>query len=205
MRRAPTGCLTAGGSGPTNEFVVATEPKRQSERLHLARVSAKGAVYFVTFVTAQRAPWLGSPKAAEAVLGAIRNWHQEGDGAVLAVTVMPDHLHVLFTLGDRLDVGRCVSRWKTAGRRASGYAGEWQRDFWERRVRDDESPEDYARYILLNPYRAGLAGRGQAWPWWWAPDAEQFRFLALLGSQGEPPEEWIDWPEERFAGLATGE
>jgi putative transposase len=184
---------------------MAAEPKRQTERLHLGRVSAKGAVYFVTFVTANRTPWLAMAAAADAVLGAINAWHEEGDGAVLAVTVMPDHVHVLFALGEGLDVGRCVSRWKTVGRRVSGYAGEWQRDFWERRVRGDESQEDYALYILLNPYRAGLAKRGEAWPWWWAPTPERFRFSAMLGPRGEPPDEWIEWPEERFAELKTGE
>jgi REP element-mobilizing transposase RayT len=184
---------------------MATEPRRQTERLHFGRVSAKGAVYFVTFVTANRTPWLATAAPATAVLGAIRAWHEEGDGAVLAATVMPNHVHVLCVLGDRLDVGRCVSRWKTVGRRESGYAGEWQRDFWERRVRDDESSEDYALYILLNPYRAGLAKRGEAWPWWWAPTPERFMFSTMLGPRGEPPEEWIDWPADKFAELATGE
>ncbi len=184
---------------------MANEMRRHTERLHLGRVSARGAVYFVTFVTAKRVPWLGAAAAANAVLGAIRAWHEEGDGAVLAVTVMPDHVHVLFELGERLDVGRCVSRWKTVGLRQSGYVGEWQRDFWERRVRDDESQEDYALYILLNPYRAELAKRGEPWAGWWMPRPERFLFSAMLGPHGEPPEEWIEWPEERFAGLATGE
>ena len=184
---------------------MATDPRRQTERLHLGRVSAKGAVYFVTFVAANRTPWLATTAAASAVLGAIKTWHEEGDGAVLAATVMPDHVHVLLELGDRLDVGRCVSRWKTVARRNSGYAGEWQRDFWERRVRADESEEDYALYLLLNPYRAGLARRGEAWAGWWMPWPERFRFSAMLGPRGEPPDEWIEWPEARFAGLKTGE
>lgn len=184
---------------------MANERTRRTERLHLGRVSAKGAVYFVTFVTAKRGPWLRESVAAQAVLGAIRAWHDEGDGAVLAATVMPDHVHVLFELGVRLDVGRCVSRWKTVGRQGSGYAGEWQRDFWERRVRDDEAAEDYALYILLNPYRAGWAKRGEGWAGWWLPTPERFWFPTMLGAKGVPPSEWIDWPEEQLSGLETGE
>jgi putative transposase len=178
---------------------------RRTERLHRGRVSAQGAVYFVTFVKAKRVPWLATTVAAKAVMGAIRAWHEEGEGAVLAATVLPDHVHVVFALGDRLDVGRCVSRWKAVGLRESGYAGEWQRDFWERRVRDDESVEDYALYILLNPYRAGLAERGEGWAGWWLPAPERFLFSVMLGPRGEPPDEWIGWQEERFAGLETGE
>ena len=173
--------------------------------MHIGRLSAVGAVYFVTFVTAARAPWLGVPVAANAMCEALRNWHLEGDGSVLAATVMPDHVHVLLILGSRLEVGRCVSRWKTVGRRAAGYAGGWQRDFWEHRVRDNERFEDYGLYMFLNPYRAGLAGSGEPWPWWWAPDPARFQFIGLLDPTGGPPAEWIAWPEERFSQLAKGE
>jgi putative transposase len=178
---------------------------RQTGRLHHGRVSDAGAVYFVTFVTADRRPWLATEHACGASLEVLRTWHFEGDGTVLAATVMPDHIHVLFQLGKRLPVGRCVSRWKAQTRRACGYLGAWQRDFWEHQVRPDDPWEDYGLYLFLNPYRAGLIPRSAAWPGWWIPEPRYFRFMALLGSKGEPPEEWIKWPEARFAGLAVGE
>jgi REP element-mobilizing transposase RayT len=139
------------------------------------------------------------------MLSALRNWHADNDGAVLAVTVMPDHVHVLFELGVRLDVGRCVSRWKAEGRKAAGYEGAWQRDFWEHRLRNEESGEDYGLYLYLNPYRAGLLSRNEVWQGWWAPELKRFRFSEKLGPKGEPPEEWIEWAEDGFAQLATGE
>ncbi len=164
-----------------------------------------GATYFVTCVTEFRVPWLSDPVATEAMKNALRNWHDEGDGAVLAATVMPDHVHVLFALGARLDVSRCVSRWKALARKSSGYAGRWQRNFWEHRVREQAQEEDYALYVYLNPYRAGLVPQTAQWRGWWAPKPERFRFSGQLGAQGEPPAEWISWPEERFAELQTGE
>jgi len=118
---------------------------------------------------------------------------------------MPDHVHVLFVLGIRLDVGRCVSRWKTEGRKSSGYAGAWQRDFWEHRLRNDEPWEDYGLYLFLNPYRTGLLVRNEAWPGWWVPEPQRFKFMEMLGPKGEPPAEWIDWPDVKFAKLSTGE
>ena len=179
--------------------------RRATERLHGGRVSLLAATYFVTFVTENRNPWLTAAAATAAMLTALRDWHEEGDGRVLAATVMPDHVHVLFALGRRLDVGRCVSRWKAIGRRLAGYPGAWQRDFWEHRVRVQAQEEDYAPYIYLNPYRAGLWSRSSAWPGWWAPELMRFRFTGLLGPGGEPPLEWLAWPDERFAGLETGE
>lgn len=176
---------------------------RKTERLHLGRVSAVGAVYFVTFVTKGRSPWLGQPTARQAVLDVLGKWHTEGDGAVWAAVVMPDHIHVLFEAGVRLSVGRCVSRWKTQARAAAGYAGEWQRDFWEHRVRDGESIEEYGWYLILNPYRAGLCQPDVTWPGWWCPDKTRFEFSQSLSAEGVPPREWLDWDEERFAHLKT--
>ncbi|HEY8995430.1 MAG TPA: transposase [Lacunisphaera sp.] len=184
---------------------MSASPRRSTERLHLGRVSSAGAVYFVTFVTACRTPWLGKPVATAAMLNVLRAWHAERDGTVLAAVVMPDHVHVLFELGQRLDVGRCVSRWKTEGRKGSGYAGAWQRDFWEHRVRNEESLEDYGLYIFLNPYRAGLLARNETWPGCWVPEPKRFIFMELLGATGEPAEGWIEWSEDWFVGLVTGE
>lgn len=180
-------------------------PQRATERLHLGRVSSPGAIYFVTFVTAERTAWLGTESARAAMIATLRDWHTESDGEILIATVMPDHVHVLFKLGRRLDVGRCVSRWKSRARKAESYSGAWLRDFWEHQVRDGESTEDYALYIFLNPYRARLLPCDATWPGSWMPDPARFRFTSLLGPSGAPPREWIDWPDERFAGLATGE
>jgi REP element-mobilizing transposase RayT len=182
-----------------------SHPDRLTDRLHAGRISASGARYFVTFVTADRKPWLKTAASAQAALETLRFWHEENDGRILAVTVMPDHLHVLFELGTRLTLGRCLARWKASTRHKIDYAEDWQRDFWEHRVREDERWEDYGLYIFLNPYRAGLISRGEAWPWWWVPEPKVFSFMQALDSRGAPPSEWIDWPEDRFAGLKVGE
>jgi REP element-mobilizing transposase RayT len=129
-------------------------PERKTERLHLGRISAAGARYFVTLVTKARKPWLASPEFARRTIEALRAWHEKGDGRILAATIMPDHVHVLFELGEKLGVGACVGYWKSHVLKVVGYAEDWQRDFWEHRVRDDERWEDYGLYIFLNPYRA---------------------------------------------------
>jgi putative transposase len=144
-------------------------PVRKTDRLHRGRVSASGALYFVTLVTAGRLPWLRETASAKAALAVLQAWQAESDGAILAATIMPDHVHVLFRLGEKLNAGRCVARWKTQIKKQSGFAGEWQRDFWEHRVRENERWEDYGFYMFLNPYRAGLVGAGETWPWWWVP------------------------------------
>ncbi len=193
----------------TTADIPAMEPRpfpvRKTDNLRRGRVTATGTRYFVTIVTEERKPWLAALTVGAAVLAVLKLWQDENRGLVLAATVMPDHIHVLFELGEALTIGQTVARWKSEIRKRTEYAGSFQRDFWEHRLREKEEVEDYALYIFLNPYRAALLPAGRSWPNWWTSDAKLFRFTTALDDRGSPPREWIDWPEQRFAGLAHGE
>lgn len=145
------------------------------------------------------------PRAREATLAVLHSWHAEKQGQVLAATVMPDHIHILIELGTRLTVGQTIARWKTEIRKRMEYAEDFQRDFWEHMLRENEDVEDYALYIFLNPYRAALLPTEKSWPGWWAPDVQRFGFTSALDEQGTPHQAWIDGHDERFGGLADGE
>ncbi len=180
-------------------------PVRQTDDLHRGRISNAGERYFITMVTRERKPWLTEPKTCGLALNVLQEWHTEGNGGVLAATVMPDHIHVLFTLGPKLTVGQTIARWKSSIRKRIGYSEDFQRDFWEHMLREMEAIEDYAIYIFMNPYRAGLLLHYRIWHGWWAPEPSLFRFTAMLAPEGTPPREWLDWPNERFERLAHGE
>ncbi len=145
------------------------------------------------------------PTVCGAVKAVLAQWQSEKDGLVIAAVVMPDHLHVLVQLSSALSVGRLVARWKTKTMEAVNYAGRWQRDFWEHRLRREESWEDFGLYMLLNPYRAGLIAPDCEWQGWYCPIPARFGFARALKSPGIPPPEWIGWPTERFRALAVGE
>jgi len=44
---------------------------------------------------------------------------------------------------------------------------EWQRDFFDNRLRQDESYIEKAHYIRMNPVRAGLVESPGDWPYVW--------------------------------------
>ena len=44
---------------------------------------------------------------------------------------------------------------------------EWQRDFFDHRLRNDESFDEKAAYIGENPVRARLCETAEAWPYVW--------------------------------------
>ena len=124
------------------------------------------------------------------------------DAATIAFVVMPDHFHWLLELGERLTLGRIVARLKSQTRAGlAGHALAWQRDFFEHRLRADESCEDYARYVFLNPYRTARGVKLATPDTWWSSRPEHLHFLSMLNADGTPPAEWLN---ESFNALVTG-
>lgn len=74
---------------------------------------------------------------------------------------MPDHVHLLVSFPEDSDIGKTLRNWKHWTARHLGF--QWQRDFFEHRLRSDESLDEKAAYILENPVRAGLAAMPHNW------------------------------------------
>ena len=78
--------------------------------------------------------------------------------------IMPDHIHSLMTF-PRSDesIKSIITNWKewTAKRLRI----HWQRDFFEHRLRSDESRREKADYIMHNPVRDGLVKHPEDWPY----------------------------------------
>ena len=75
--------------------------------------------------------------------------------------VMPNHVHLLFTLSAEIKLEAVISTWKrhTARRinTALGSQGAlWQKDYFDRIVRDWKHFANVARYIRRNPAKARL-------------------------------------------------
>ncbi len=78
---------------------------------------------------------------------------------------MPDHVHVLVSVPPSTDLGRVVSNWKRYVARF--HQVEWQRDYFEWRLRGDDRLHEKIEYLKLNPVRAGLAATPEDWPWFY--------------------------------------
>ena len=84
---------------------------------------------------------------------------------------MPDHVHVLVegTTGGA-SLSGYVRRWKqVTGYRVARERGFrlWQPGFFDRVLRENESTQTVARYILENPVRSGEADRVGEHPFTW--------------------------------------
>ena len=90
----------------------------------------------------------------------------------LAFVVMPDHVHWLVQLKDGTNLGEAVRRFKA---RVSLTLGRpvWQRGFHDHALRRDEDIVATARYVVVNPVRAGLVqsiGNYAHWEAVWLSD-----------------------------------
>ena len=112
---------------------------------------------------------LRNPKTAAIVDGALRYF--DGQRYVLhAWIIMPNHVHVLFTLSDPYNLSSIVHSWKSyTAHQANlllGLSGRfWQPESFDRLIRSERQFEFCLRYILNNPVKAGLCKEVYQWPW----------------------------------------
>jgi len=109
--------------------------------------------------------WLAQPGIAGIVAEALR--HFDGERYSLdAWCVMPNHVHVVV----RPHAGHCLPdilhSWKSftataANKRLERSGAFWQREYFDRLIRDETEFVNQVAYVLDNPVQAGLPG----WEW----------------------------------------
>jgi len=83
---------------------------------------------------------------------------------MLAYVIMPNHIHWLLVLKSK-NISTCVQRVKAQFSREWGVK-IWNAGFYDHGIRDEESLQSVARYIVANPLRAGLVQRVGDYPHW---------------------------------------
>lgn len=170
---------------------------RATATLLPGRISVAGACYFLTWCTHNRLRTLTAPAVLATVHTAIIGLEKTGDGVPLAATVMPDHVHLLFTLGDRLTVSQVGAKIKAAVTREHPSL-QWQLNFFEHRLREPAAGEDFAFYIFMNPFTAKLCRLDETWPGWITSSGIRWSFEDKLREGRFPHAEWLS-QAERFA------
>jgi putative transposase len=130
-----------------------------------------GGTYFFTVTLRNRkSDWL--TKYVKQLGDAMRRVQAIHPYKILAIVVLPDHLHTLWELpeGDsnfslrwRLIKIQFAENIKAKGVKIiKNYRGEnilWQRRFWEHAIRDEKDYQQHVDYIHYNPVKHGLAER----------------------------------------------
>lgn len=139
-------------------------------RLRIGRFSEPGRIYLITAVVQQRQPFFADWRLARLVVKQLREAQEDGWADFLTWVVMPDHVHCLLQLRNRT-LAEVMCRIKARSSRAVNLALRrqgrlWQKGYHDRAVREEEDLKDLARYVILNPVRAGLVTRVHDYPLW---------------------------------------
>lgn len=139
-------------------------------RLRKARVSDPDRIYLLTCVVHLRQPVFSDWRLGRLVVDQFRQAEKDLLVTSLAWVVMPDHFHWLVQLHHGT-LAELMCRIKSRSSRSLNRVGRcsdrlWQRGYHDRALRRDEDVKTVARYIVMNPLRAGLVTRLGEYPLW---------------------------------------
>lgn len=147
------------------------------------RRSREGSVFFFTLVTHERRTLLTTEHGRRCLREAIHEVRCEHPFEIVAIVLLPDHLHAIWELpqgdGDystrwRLIKASFTRRWRdssgaegavSSSRQRKGERGVWQRRFYEHTCRDEDDLQRCMDYVHVNPLKHGLVDRVRDWPW----------------------------------------
>ena len=133
-------------------------------------ILSSARTFFATTKTSQGRALLQSERNATLMIDVLRSYVTARKFRLHDFVIMPDHLHLLLTVGEGMTIERAMQFIKGGFsyrlKKECGYLGEvWQRGFSETRVEDSQSLIKHREYIAENPVKAGLVDSAEEWPY----------------------------------------
>ena len=145
--------------------------------MYYRRAQVAGATYFFTLNLANRnlSTLVDNIDALRESIRRVRTAHAF---EIVAMVVLPEHLHAVWTLPP--DDADFATRWAlikagfsrglpkderiSVSRKSKGERGVWQRRYWEHLIRDDEDLARHVDYVHYNPVKHGYVSCAANWP-----------------------------------------
>ena len=169
------------------------------------RLFIPGSTVFFTLVTYKRSPVFSSDKAVSIFRESIQKVCSHHPFTIVAAVVLPDHIHMLWTLPEndtdypmrwRLIKSNFSHRWHDPfstlipdSRKAKGERTVWQRRYWEHTIRDESDLTRHIEYIHYNPVKHGYVQS----PVNWQPSS-----FHTYVNKGIYPNDWADKSDFNF-------
>jgi putative transposase len=109
----------------------------------------------------RRANQLCHKEVARVIFGTAKQYHSSERWHLELLLLMPDHLHTLIAIPGDTNLSNLIRDFKRITARKAKIG--WQRNFFDHRLRHDESEGEKAEYIRQNPVRAGLISSDTRW------------------------------------------
>jgi putative transposase len=142
-------------------------PIRNADQSH---VIASDRTFFVTSSTWEKRNLLQSARAATLFIDVLYHYRKRQKYLLHEFVVMPDHFHLLLTVGSEMTVEKAVQLIKggfafRAGRELGFHSPVWQKGFSEMRVNEPEAFSGMREYIRENPAKRFLATAAADYPY----------------------------------------
>ena len=130
--------------------------------------------WFVTICTVRpKKNTLCVPERSKQLISSFAEYHCKGTCFVELMVLMPDHLHVIMNVPSKTTLSEVIRSWKRWS--AKELRIEWQRSFFEHRLRSYPSANQKFKYVLNNPVRAGFVISPDDWP---------YKFIGTVSEHG---------------------
>lgn len=138
--------------------------------LRKGRYSQQCGEYFIAFTSLNRVDYFNDPAVANEFCRHIQLNERVHSCKWQTWVLMPDHFHGLLQLQQN-NLSEAVQHLKgiTAhkiNRLINKQGGVWQRAYYDRALRFEDDRKNIARYIVMNPVRAGLVNNIRKYPYW---------------------------------------
>ena len=145
---------------------MATPPRRSNT----ANIISTSRTFFVTSSTDNKRNLLQSDRFAGLFVKVLYEYRAQGKYKLHEFVVMPDHFHLLLTLGEDMSIERAVQFIKggfafRAGKEFGARAFFWQKGFSEARVFEASRYAKMQDYIWNNPVKRGLVRHAEEYPY----------------------------------------
>jgi len=140
----------------------------QRKSIRLSRDAyARGNAYSITISTFMRYPWFKRhPELAASAMERLNATADERGTHLFAWCIMPDHMHLLLKDDNVVNFVRIFKgRLTPVARNLNSERSLWQRSFYDHALRKEESLNEIAIYIWMNPVRAGIVEKAKDYPW----------------------------------------
>jgi len=135
-----------------------------------ANITSGARTFFVTSSIAAKRNLLQSDRSAKLFIDVLYHYRSQHKYLLHAFVVMPNHFHVLLTVGREISIERAVQFIKggfafRAARELGFMAPVWERGFSEVRIYEPEALARVREYIANNPVKLGLAKTPAEYPY----------------------------------------
>lgn len=167
------------------------DPLKGYGALRKGRHSSPGADYFITICLRRPSAALDENFVRQCCLTELWRLETEQFMGLRCAVIMPDHLHLLLTLGPVTSLSSVVRLFKDRMTpRLRRHTAAWQENFYDHRLRQEEDRLPVFLYIFLNPYRKNLVPVDEPWPGYYCTP-EDWNWFGELTKENCPVPEWL--------------